>query len=123
MADASKIEFDSTLGYPGEGPPTEIEIVGWNCAGIRDESSDKLNQLLRWFARRRSSSIMLLQEHHLKAQQCEDARMLLRQLGVESRFDPRNDDSASRGTAVLVHVDAMGISRENVSFRGGRMAR
>ena len=45
--------------------------------------------------------------------------MQLRQHGVESRFTSRDDDTASRGTAVIISVAKFGVSREGVKFDGG----
>eukprot|EP00327_Prymnesium_parvum_P012689 CAMPEP_0184385000 /NCGR_PEP_ID=MMETSP0007-20130409/8430_1 /TAXON_ID=97485 /ORGANISM="Prymnesium parvum, Strain Texoma1" /LENGTH=65 /DNA_ID=CAMNT_0026732133 /DNA_START=23 /DNA_END=216 /DNA_ORIENTATION=- len=52
-----------------------------------------------------SSSIsgVLLQEHHLDRHQGEDLTKELRMLGWEARFDCREDDSASRGTAIIIN--------------------
>ena len=86
---------------------------------MRDESSGKMHTLLKWMYTRSSAAVILLQEHHLRERQCRDAEMYLRQNGVESRFTPRDDDTASRGTAVIVRVDKIEISREHVKFDGG----
>ena len=119
-AQAHVIEFDSTLGYPGEGPTVEVEVVGWNCGGIRDETTQKLHRLVQWtYSRSKGPHVILLQEHHLKKEQCRDAEMQLRQHGVESKFTPRDDDTASRGTAVIISVAKFGVSREGVKFDGG----
>ena len=49
----------------------------------------------------------------------QDAEKQARLLGLEARFDPRQDGTASRGTAIIVHTANMGISRESLTFRGG----
>jgi len=67
-----------------------------------------------------SISGLLLQEHHLGEQQGEDLVKELRLLGWEARFDCRNDNSASRGTAVLINPRCMnGVSRDSIKFSGG----
>ena len=119
VASAGNKKFDSTKGYPGEGPRAEIKIIGWNCGGIRDESSGKMTQMINWMGSRRAPDALLLQEHHLGSLQCEDMEMRLRQAGLVSKFTPRDDDSASRGTAIVIKLDNLEISREDVTFDGG----
>ena len=111
--------FDSTLGYPGEGPSTELEIIGWNCGGVRDEPSGKLNQLVFWITTRKNTHAYTIQEHHLSERQCRDVEMNLRHKGWEARFTPRDDDTASRGTAVIINVQKFGIGRDKIKFEGG----
>ena len=61
----------------------------------------------------------MLQEHKLDRQSAHDAEQAARLLGLEARFTARDNDSASRGTAIIVNPALLGISREKISFRGG----
>ena len=67
----------------------------------------------------RSTSVLLLQEHKLDARGARDAVKEARLLGLEARFDARNDGTASRGTAIIVNPAHLGVSRDKVSFSGG----
>ena len=42
--------FDSTKGYPGEGPPEKgrLKIATLNVAGLNDSTLQKLRGLLTW---------------------------------------------------------------------------
>ena len=50
--------FDSTLGFPGEGP---AKAISWNARGLND--MNKFRQALSSF-RRQEADIVLLQEHN-----------------------------------------------------------
>ena len=70
-------------------------------------------------SRRRSTSVLLLQEHKFDARGARDAVKEAKLLGLEARFDAQIDGTASRGTAIIVNPAHLGVSRENVSFSGG----
>jgi hypothetical protein len=38
---------------------------------------------------------------------------------MEARFDHRDNETASRGTAIIMHPGSFGVSREKVTFDGG----
>jgi hypothetical protein len=54
--------WNSSLGYPGEGPPQPITVATWNARGL--VSGGRLDSLLRQAATR-GIHILLIQEHNL----------------------------------------------------------
>ena len=61
------IDFDSTLGYPGEGPPILAEgllLVTFNANGLRGR---RRARLLLLEARKRKVAILFIQEHNYGA--------------------------------------------------------
>ena len=59
-----KAEFDSTKGYPGEGPTQErLKVATLNVAGLNDTTNQKMGGLLRW-ANEIQLDILCIQEHN-----------------------------------------------------------
>ena len=109
-------EFDSTLGYPGEGPSRKMAIMGWNCGGAKSE--DRITKMVLTFANRRND-VEMFQELHLNEREAKDAEMLARQLGHAARFSARSDGAAREGTGIIVNLRNSGTSFGDVKFESG----
>ena len=98
------LTFDSTLGYPGEGPPATI--VSLNINGAKHKLAGVLDRLAR--AR---VDVLLLQEIHYYNDNWH--REPLRALCLAKRWDlflsPPGPNDTGGGTAVLVYQDSQSV--------------
>ena len=97
----SQKRFDSTLGYPGEGP--SAGIMTWNADGLCER--DKLAAALRR-ARAAGADALALQEHNWKPKHREMVHSCARAGGWAVFWDEERDSADSRngGAAVLVRL-------------------
>ena len=101
----SHIAFNSTLGYPGEGP----RFVSWNARGLA--KTDKVSSLLRR-AKREKWDVLLIQEVMWDSRSEENARRTARVCGFDM-YASRGDSGHQGGSAVFIYKDS-----ESVKVRG-----
>ena len=107
------LAFDSTLGYPGEGPIFKKYIISHNEAGLRnpERSDDWIRDFIR-----SDYKIGLFQETKFDHTTASAHRQALKGKGIASCFSCRDDGSPSEGTCILVKLTALGVTQNDVTF-------
>ncbi|MCP4210826.1 MAG: hypothetical protein GY764_05040, partial [Halieaceae bacterium] len=98
------LEFDSTLGYPGEGPLDTLNILTWNIGGSQILSTHgRLKEAIGLFEHSKYDAL-LLQEHQLDEDGIAKASRLLEacQTPLVWRFNPRPAGARARGGTAIV---------------------
>jgi hypothetical protein len=99
--------FDSTLGYPGEGPPTTI--ISYNINGAKD----RLRAVLLDASRARVDAILLQEIHHYQDGWDTTAGLGLTSmchgLGWIPFLSPGNSGDPKGGTAVVIRRNSSNI--------------
>ena len=72
--------FDSTLGFPGEGPV--VCALSWNADGLSDMKKRK--KIFRAF-KFSKYNVLLLQEHNLKPKEAKDAEKLADKMEITAK--------------------------------------
>ena len=121
-------EFDSTLGYPGEGPPGRtfpapgsLRLVGLNANGLK--SQGRVRALLAT-AKKRGIALLFLQEHNFKQDEMKEFSKSAEMEGFAACIGPCGNESSRGGTAILMHRDTLGLGSKTVCSRhylGGRV--
>ena len=110
------IDFDSTLGYPGEGPPILAEgllLVTFNANGLRGR---RRARLLLLEARKRKVAILFIQEHNYGAHGAKALRRTAEHAGYAACISPKPEDTSRGGTAILLNRDILGLGSSNVQW-------
>ena len=105
-------EFDSTLGYPEEGPPhPTLKVATYNVAGLKmdltlsEHYCRKSKALLAW-ARDKKIDVLFIQEHICSKNEFGRMKVLANMFGytvtlASRRRAPGEDDSSRGGAAIL----------------------
>ena len=89
--------FDSTLGFPGEGPV--VCALSWNADGLSDMKKRK--KIFRAF-KFSKYNVLLLQEHNLKPKEAKDAEKLADKMEITAKFSTSTREGRGGGTAILI---------------------
>ena len=108
-------EFDSTMGYPGEGwaPPAGLRIIGMNPNGLKGQGRSR-----KMFAeaKRKRAAILLVQEHNFKASEMQELRRAAIARGFAPCVSPSAEDSSRGGTAIFLDREQLGLGSAKVPF-------
>ena len=107
-------KFDSTLGYPGEGPvPPPSFIICHNEHSLVDDQrrADFTNEFLR-----SNYKVALVQEHWLNRPSAERYKRTLKGLGIKAEFACRSDGARRQGAAILIKLAPLGLEWNDVSL-------
>ena len=130
-------EFDSTLGYPGEGPPhPTLRVATYNVAGLKmdltisEHYCRKSKALLTW-ARDKKIDVLFIQEHNCSKNEFGRMRVLTNMFGytvtlASRRRAPGEDDISRGGAAILTRKLSFPAGAEEDEYQethGGRLAK
>ena len=104
-------EFDSTLGYPGEGPG--LKLLGFNASGLLTPGRSE-----HFFseANRISADVIFLQEHNHDKHQVERLARTAESHGFAPCLAPRDAASTRGGTGVLLRRTTFELGTARVPF-------
>ena len=104
--------FDSTLGYPGEGPAAEgLLLTSLNANGLKGRR--RARQLFLE-ARRNRVSILFIQEHNFDASSVKQLEKTAEHSGYASCISPKGNDTTRGGTAIFLNRDILGLGATSV---------
>jgi hypothetical protein len=139
-------EFDSSLGYPGEGPEhneggawVTVNVAGVHVSVSREASavevgeagsaliydySDKLWELVQVF-RGSNAAVMVLADTHAQAEEAESIKSMLVEQGIEVTYTPAIINDTGHTTAgVMIWTNPNVLEVRNQSeIVGGRILR
>ena len=107
------VEFDSTLGFPGEGWMTKgLLFVSLNANGLRGGS--RARHMFRE-ARTKRVAALFIQEHnhsdHRKLQRMAETN------GYAACISPRTEDSVRGGTAIFLSRELLGLGSKTIHWK------
>ena len=76
----SQKQYDSTLGYPGEGPAEKLRMCTFNVNGLNEKGLQKMRDLMKW-ANEKTLDVIFIQEHNLGINKHTKWRNVCRQHG------------------------------------------
>ena len=76
----SQKQYDSTLGYPGEGPAEKLRMCTFNVNGLNEKGGQKMRDLMKW-ATEKTLDVIFIQEHNLGINKRTKWRNVCRQHG------------------------------------------
>ena len=91
-------EFDSTLGFPGEGPAKGIKLYGLNANGLKGRG--RVRALLGAL-RAKGVAVAFIQEHNHTVKDAKELERAAEAAGFAACIAPMPDDMTRGGTAVL----------------------
>ena len=119
--------FDSTMGFPGEGP-ARLKMATFNVRGLKgkEDGKDKMRNLLTW-AYKNSLDVLFIQEHNGNRDKVSEWKAMCERSGYSIVHGLHNDTTGSgRGAAALLTkmstfnlTEADSVTQPSV---GGRIA-
>ena len=95
--------FDSTLGFPGEGPE-RLRMATFNVRGLKgkEDGIHKMRNLLKW-AHKNSLDVLFIQEHNGNRVKVNEWKAMCERSGYSIVHGLHNDTTGSgRGAAALL---------------------
>ena len=117
------IEFNSTLGYPGEGPTAAkgMLLITFNANGLRGR---RRARLLFMEANRRKVAVLFIQEHNFESKDVSSLKLTAERAGYAACVSPKTDSTSKGGTAIFLNREILDLGSRAIQWQtlcGGRV--
>ena len=107
-------EFDSSLGYPGEGHRSKnrLKIATLNVAGLNDTQNDKFRRLIKW-VRGLDLDVLCVQEHNAGSSKMKEWQRIAHANGYCIRLGTKGDKRTRGGAALIAKMSTLALTEKD----------